>query len=144
MKPTVSDFFDRLSITLHVEDDDEEDEASELTARVAIGSVEVYQERDDDDGYDRGTFRELFPEEWTSVAYHAPTITLVSEKCPAETFRATNGRNFSVEELVDVLVKWEQRDRRVSLWFGRVDRSHIYFEGLRDEGDGVWSVKWGS
>ena len=73
----------------------------------------------------------------------APSITFVSEKCPPQTFHATNGRNFSVEELVNVLLKWEQRDRRVSLWFDKVDCSHIYYEGLRDEENGVWSVKGG-
>jgi len=90
--------------------------------------------------------RPLYDEEWKSVAYHAPHITLVSDKCPAKTFKAPNGRNFSVMELLRVVEEWEQLDRCRAGWYGVVDLSGTWFEGLheREDEDGVWEIHWGS
>jgi hypothetical protein len=146
MKPTVSHFFNALSIVIRVQCDDAgkdydnttTPQMSAIPVRVSLDRVNVFPEDEPD--------RDPFPEEWNSVAYHAPQITFTSDKCPAKTFCAPNGRNFTVKELLACLLMWEQLDRQWVLWrrWSWVDCSHVYFEGIHEAGDGMWCVYWGS
>lgn len=151
MVPPVSHFFNSLAFHLNVECDEEEYdrvrdsgtgvEGSEVEAHASIDFQNV---RCCDEGADE--LRLLYEEEWKSVAYHAPSITLASDKCPAKTFTAPNGRNFTVMELLRVVEEWEQLDRCRAGLDGVVDVSGTWFEGLheREDEDSVWEIHWGS
>lgn len=113
-----------------------------VSASINFDLVEVFQR-------DKNEARSLYAEEWASVAYHLPEITLTSHsfygKGWRETFYAPNKRNFSVRDLLEAVQKWENGDRPRRDKFGEIDFSHVYYEGLREESeDGVWTVCWGS
>jgi hypothetical protein len=150
----VSPFFNYLSFILHVECDPEEEapsgvrfqEGDDIEAHAAIDFENVKYYGEDDDGELPEESRHLSEKEWRLIAYKAPEITLTSEKSPyfSKTFCAANGSSFSVMELLQVVEKWEQLDRRRADFFGEVDTCHIFFEGLHYNGNGTWVVHWGS
>jgi hypothetical protein len=163
--PLLSEFFNELSIILVVQCTELDSSGADQTAvQVSVDSMEwfnrkdrdywvgdtCYQFSDDEVEHDPADladldFRKLYPEELSSVAYHSRKITFMSNKCPAKTFHATNGRNFTVAELIEVIRQWEELDRcRIDPGWKEVDRSHVYFEGLELKGHGVFSVRWGS
>lgn len=51
---------------------------------------------------------------------------------------------FSIQEMVDTVVKFEKVDRPKTAWFGGIDTHHIFFEGLCKEKDGSYRIRWGS
>lgn len=51
---------------------------------------------------------------------------------------------FTIQEMVDMVVEFEKVDRPKTRWFGGIDAHHVFFEGLRKQKDGSYSVCWGS
>ncbi|KAJ3048900.1 hypothetical protein HK097_010108 [Rhizophlyctis rosea] len=151
--PQPSDLFNKLSFTLQMTFEPGQKGAfmpplvnqfvkpDALPTRIYIDAsgVQIWQKGG-------GKLRSPTSEEWDSVALDAPEITFRSEAEgePKKTFRAANGKWFSVRELVGVVEKWEQEDRVRSDWFGGVDAHHIFFEGVEIGDDGFAFVAWGS
>ena len=115
-------------------------ETSSPTAK--IESIKLIQEKYDND---LGEFRKYTDEELNSIAFNSSEITLQSvlqgdmEKV---THKAPNGY-FTVGQLLDAILETEKQSRPKSDWFGGIDTSHIYLEGLSMEGD-VFKIWWGS
>ena len=52
---------------------------------------------------------------------------------------------FTIQEVVQYIVKFEKVDRSKTCWFGGVDCHHIFFEGLHLNRDKVsYGIGWGS
>lgn len=58
-------------------------------------------------------------------------------------FSASKGY-FTVKEIADLVVKFEEKDRPKSKWFGGVDAHHVFFEGLEKNEDDSYRIRWGS
>lgn len=88
--------------------------------------------------------RALTEAELTSVAFAAPVIRLRGLTDQSVVVHAPDGQRFSVRDLLHAIEQMELATRHTSEWFGGVDVQHTYFEGIEEDGDGVWAVQWGS
>ena len=59
-------------------------------------------------------------------------------------YKAKNREKFSLEELVDIIKRFESENRPKTDWFGEIDRTHRYFEGLQENHDGTYTPRWAS
>lgn len=60
------------------------------------------------------------------------------------TFTNTKGY-FTIQQMVDNIVKFELLDRPKTCWFGGVDCHHVYFEGIsKNEDNKTYGIHWGS
>ncbi|GAB2663226.1 hypothetical protein GCM10027088_47380 [Nocardia goodfellowii] len=73
----------------------------------------------------------------------SPVLNLRGFGDPVE-HRASNGKWFTVRDLVTAIAETERRTRQQSQWYGGVDVHHVYFEGIHEGADGVWEIYWGS
>ena len=89
-------------------------------------------------------FRSLSPEELKSVAFRAARIQLRGAGGIPVEHQATNGVQFTVQDMLDAVEETERQTREKSEWFGGMDIHHIYFEGIHPASDGVWDIEWGS
>lgn len=88
--------------------------------------------------------RALTEAEYQAVAFAAPSISLRGVTGAVVVHRAPNGKHFTVRELARAVERTELETRGASEWLGGVDAHHVFFEGLREEKDGTWSIHWGS
>ncbi len=88
--------------------------------------------------------RPLTEEEATTVALRKARVRLRGLTREAVFHEAPNGKDFTVRELWIAVEETERQTRSTSKWFGGIDVHHIYFEGLRLEEDGSYSIEWGS
>jgi hypothetical protein len=93
------------------------------------------------DDYD---VRPLTEDELSSVAFIAPKIELRGDTGTPVVNEAPNGKHFTVRDLIEAVERTELATRGSSEWLGGIDVHHIYFEGILSEGDGTWSICWGS
>lgn len=87
--------------------------------------------------------RDLTEQELASVAFAGPRIALRSEGGVVE-HEAPNGKDFTVRDLVRAIEETERRTRDQTERLGGVDIHHVFFEGLGENGNGTWTIRWGS
>jgi hypothetical protein len=90
------------------------------------------------------TFRDLTADELNSVAFRGSEIRLRGDGDRVVSHKAPNGAFFTVRELLLAVEETERQTRNDSEWLGGVDVHHIFFEGIREEPDGTWFIRWGS
>lgn len=71
-------------------------------------------------------------------------ITLIGEAGIPIKHEAPNGEYFTVGNVLKAVEKTERLTRKDAEWFGGIDCHHIYFEGIRPKGRGVYTISWGS
>lgn len=79
------------------------------------------------------------------VSYSAVSITLSSHI--QRTFWAPNGKDFTVKDLVQSIVKFEEEDRlhpKAKDFNGNIDLHSLHFEGLIRNSNGTYTSSWGS
>ncbi len=140
------EFFNSLSGVLKIElteppvkIGDLENERAKPGAKVKTlrFKVSIYQEKIE-------KFRDLTEEEYNSIAYNDSMIVLRSGHKPIE-YKASNGKFFTVRDLINAVEMTERKSRGKSSWMGGVNIHHVFFEGLSfDERDGSWWINWGS
>ena len=64
-------------------------------------------------------------------------------------FKRFHRNYWTIETIVDAIVQAENEWRPKTGWFGHIDASHVYFEGLRFVGDvleqvPMFELHWGS
>jgi hypothetical protein len=91
-------------------------------------------------------FRELTEGEWSLVVLRAAGIRMRNESVPEVVVEhaARDGKAFTIRELASAVEETERRARGSTAWFGGVDVHHVFFEGMRLEDSGTWSIHWGS
>lgn len=95
-------------------------------------------------------FRDLTEEELDLVGLEVPVIYVRSYACldpgssDAIQFTAPNGKHFTVQDLLDMVIECERQTRGKTHWFGGIDRHHVFFEGMSLREDGTWVTHWGS
>jgi hypothetical protein len=94
--------------------------------------------------FEDGGFRPLTEEEYGRVALRESEIRLRGEAGEPVTHRAPNGEYFTVRDVLRAVEETERTTRATSDWSGGVDVHHVYFEGVHRQGDGTWSIHWGS
>ena len=91
-------------------------------------------------------FVKLTEEELNQTAFIGDEITF-KDGFTEITYLSKDGQ-FTVLELVAVIVEFEKVIRPKSDWFGGVDTHHVYFEGIdpitHDDGAVVHEICWGS
>jgi len=87
---------------------------------------------------------ELKTDELNKIHYKEKEITLYNEETKVRmTFKNENG--FTVKELFDHVVAFENKSRPLTDWFGGIDAHHIFFEGLEwSPKEKAFIVIWGS
>ena len=87
---------------------------------------------------------QLSKEELNKIHYKEKEITLFCEETNVRmTFK--NEKGFTVKELFDHIVEFENKSRPLTDWFGGLDAHHIFFEGLDwSEKDKAFMIIWGS
>lgn len=98
------------------------------------------------EAYDQANneFRALTADELDSIAFRGSEIRLRGESDGVVSHKAPNGAFFNVRELLLAVEETERQTRNDSEWLGGVDVHHIFFEGIREDSDGVWQIFWGS
>jgi hypothetical protein len=89
-------------------------------------------------------FRPLTDAEWSRVVLHAATIRMRGETEKIVEHAAPNGASFTVRELAAAVEETERQGRGDSQWLGGIDVHHVFFEGIEEDVDGVWTICWGS
>tara|TARA_Y100000590_G_C15170859_1_gene807298 strand:+ start:212 stop:589 length:378 start_codon:yes stop_codon:yes gene_type:complete len=80
-------------------------------------------------------------EEANTLVYNYPVITLTSGKF-GQTYCIPKG--FTRQQLLDIILKFEQKFRIPTEWLGYIDVNNIYFKGLKDTGFHTFEILWGS
>lgn len=137
----VSDFFQRLSISLEIEVSEDYYHPTMTMMRFASPGARVLAVQPLVGRYTADDIVELGDREWASLAYDRPEITLANNV--HRTFRAASDDGFTVRELVDAICAFEKEDRAHTDWFGGVDVHAVFFEGLERDGD-AWRIVYGS
>ena len=55
----------------------------------------------------------------------------------------TDNGFFTLAEVVQNIIDFETARRPLTVWFGGVDKHHVFFEGLKEDGE-AYSISWGS
>jgi hypothetical protein len=141
------DFFNRLSGRLEVTLTENPERITErlhnlaapATARLARIELrlEVFEE-------EAGAFRALTDDESNRIAFRRSTIHLRGLGERVVQHAAPNGRWFTVRELAAAVEETERQTRGDSEWFGGIDVHHVFFQGIHEGNDGVWTISWGS
>lgn len=76
---------------------------------------------------EEGIFRQLTDIELNTIAFNRPSIELVSKSDEVVEHKASNGKYFTVKELLNAVELTEKKTRKNTNWFGGVDIHHIYF-----------------
>ncbi len=91
----------------------------------------------------------LTKKELDTVCYKEKEITFIESRSQfhqgfTKTFK--NSKGFTVREMFNIIVEFEEEARPLSNWFGGIDAHHIYFEGLREYPDkkNSYMIRWGS
>jgi hypothetical protein len=92
----------------------------------------------------KNEFRALTVDELDSIAFRGSEIRLCGESERVVSHNAPNGAFFTVRELLLAIEETERQTRNESEWLGGVDVHHIFFEGIHEDSDGVWQIRWGS
>jgi hypothetical protein len=151
---TVSPLFNKLSFTLEVEVSEEAPRPGMYNAYAApgatmmgIGISDPYiYSRDDADEEQEGELGDITSDDLASIALMKPSITFYDDQTNYEaTFQAPAGQGyFTVSDLLNTLVAWEQQNRPRTEWFGGMDIHHVFFEGIEPNAQGKFYVAWGS
>ena len=149
MPTAPSDFFNRLSGKLEIELSDPPERIGTLSNERAPAGAKVLSLKFVPQVWEGDDPRPLTPEELGRVAFAAPTIRLRGESDRPDAVvdhAAPDGRAFTVRQLLAAVEETERQTRDRSEWFGGVDVSHVYFEGVHpaESGDGSWQTCWGS
>jgi hypothetical protein len=112
---------------------------------IGISDPYVY-ERDDGKEEHAGEPGDITADDLASIALLKPSITFYDDCTNYEaTFPAPAGQvYFTVSDLLNTLVAWEQQNRPRTEWFGGMDIHHVFFEGLEPNAEGKYYVAWGS
>ena len=87
---------------------------------------------------------ELTRDEQAEPGYVGDTLVLESENTTRQIYNNDKGF-FTVAEVVAHIVEFERIDRPKTEWFGGIDCSHVFFEGIRLNSDGdAYRILWGS
>jgi hypothetical protein len=90
-------------------------------------------------------FRELTDAEWERVVLRSPAIRMRgSDREGVVEHRPPEGIAFTTRDLTAAIVETERQTRGETEWFGGMDVHHVFFEGIKLDEDGVWSIRWGS
>ena len=114
-----------------------EDPYSEITFLDAGESLTRYDETAEE-------HIELTRDEQAEPGYVGDTLVLESENTTRQIYNNDKGF-FTVAEVVAHIVEFERIDRPKTEWFGGIDCSHVFFEGIRLNSDGdAYRILWGS
>lgn len=101
--------------------------------------VEVYEENDQYPHKD--LFRDPTKTEWNEIVYDKPEIVLKDWRGNVVMkHRAKNGKNFTLRDMKNAILKTERKSRPKSEWLGGIDCHHIFLDGIGEDG----SIHWGS
>lgn len=86
--------------------------------------------------------------------YNASKVLLISDTFsyrphsnitePLAETQIYHGRKWSLQAVKDCIFLAEKKQRPKTNWFGDIDSSHVFFEGLYHNSDGSYSACWGS
>ncbi|EYF07290.1 hypothetical protein [Chondromyces apiculatus] len=93
--------------------------------------------------FENDDLRDLTPEEMDQVAFDEPEIRLRGYGDEVR-HRAPDGKRFTVRDLIAAIEATELKTRHQSEWFEGIDTHHTFFEGIRQQEDGSWKIRWGS
>jgi hypothetical protein len=94
---------------------------------------------------DTGDLRDITKEELDQVAYGQPTNRFRDENDKRFTVFAPEGKTcFTVSDLLDAIVAFEQHNRLLTDWFGSVDCHHVWFAGMGLSPSGTAFIEWDS
>jgi hypothetical protein len=88
-------------------------------------------------------FRDLTDDEWQRVVLCAASIRMCGETDKIVEHAAPAGA-FTVRDLAAAIAETERQGRGDSNWLGGIDVHHVFFEGIEQNDDGVWAIRWGS
>jgi hypothetical protein len=89
-------------------------------------------------------FQPLTEADYQHIAFQGASITLRGESRESVEHHAPNGEFFTVRDMIRAVEETERQTRGNSEWYDGVDVHHIFFEGIRANDDGTWSIRWGS
>jgi hypothetical protein len=90
-------------------------------------------------------FRDLTDTEWERVVLRSPAIRMRGRNREGVVeHRAPEGMAFTTRDLTAAIVETERQTRGGTEWFDGIDVHHVFFEGIKLDDDGVWSIGWGS
>jgi hypothetical protein len=89
-------------------------------------------------------FRDLTDDEWQRVVLRAPRIRLRGETDKVVEHAAPPSGAFTVRDLATAIAETERQGRGDTNWLGGIDVHHVFFEGIDEDADGVWAIRWGS
>ena len=78
-----------------------------------------------------------------SIAYNYNHIVIKSEKL-SKIYVASNNEYFTYQDIYDIVLDFEKKNRINSTWLGGIDIYHVFFEGLHQNKDKTFSIFWGS
>ena len=148
--PTVYfEFFNNLSGKLEIDLSKPAEKIGRLSNERAPAEAKIRSLKLAAEVYENDDVRPLTDEELKLKVFEAPTIRLRGEADHPDAVvehAAPDGRGFTVRQLLTAVEETERQTRGRSEWFGGVDISHVYFEGLEpaETGDGSWQILWGS
>ena len=97
--------------------------------------------------YNNDEFRE-FNEEQLNTLFVDKEYTIKEEankdECSSQEAASMTFGPSTLKEHMQNILEFEKVHRPTRIWFGSVDESHVYYEGLRENGDGSFSIVWGS
>ena len=102
--------------------------------RISHSPPRVFDEEQDD-------FIDATEEDLKQPGFVGNTIVLLSQNTK-RTYRNKKGF-FTCKELINKIVNFEKIDRPKTEWFGGVDTSHVFFEGLNSTACLTY-ISWGS
>lgn len=138
-------FFNALSGLLRIElTEPAEPVAPGMANRRATETATIHTLRLEMQVMEGEASRPLTEEEWSRIVVREPTIRLVSDAKVVVAHDAPNGAFFTVRDLTAAVEETERRTRGQTEWFGGIDVHHVFFEGIDQREDGVWTVAWGS
>jgi hypothetical protein len=131
--PGLSPIIDRLGFNLNVEMNSSGVDVSIDKDHVAVADPNT------------GDLGDITKEELDQVAYGQPTIRFMDEDDKRFTVYAPEGKtHFTVSDLLDAIVAFEQHNRLLTDWFGSVDCHHVWFAGMGLTPLGTACITWDS
>jgi hypothetical protein len=102
----------------------------------------------DEDGslHEEDMWKKLTAEQLASIALKQSSITFRDPTTKHEaTFQAPAGQGyFTVKDMVNTILAWEQQNRPLTEWFGGIDVHHTGFAGMHLEKDGTYWIWYDS
>lgn len=89
--------------------------------------------------FDEEQLNTLFIDKEYTIKEEAYKDEDVSQGFISMTFRPS-----TLKEHMQNILAFERVHRPTRIWFGSIDESHVYYEGLRKTEDGSFKIVWGS